>query len=97
MMKQLPWGNPAVIGVKRRGDLDFLPEVAGLSLNGALQQAIELRVITSHMRVCIWVQWDGRERMIQGRRLLQLATDPGRPPLADGKATGDGTGPCRRL
>lgn len=81
MNRMIPWDSPAVIGIKRRGALEFSPEVAGLSLNQALQKAIELRVL-SNAGICIWVTWGDSERMIQGRLLLQLAFDPERPPLS---------------
>ncbi len=37
----VPWDAPTTIGMKRRGEAAFVPEVIGLCLNEALTYAID--------------------------------------------------------
>ena len=49
-------------------------------LNAALELATDPGRSTSEA-LCIWVNWDGEEVWITGRRIFQLANDPDRPAL----------------
>ena len=79
MMDDLvPWNAPAVIAIKRKGETDYQPEIAGLSLNAALEYATDPDLAFS-IKICIFFDWDGREHRIEGRQIWRLATDPQRP------------------
>lgn len=78
----IPWKAPATIGFKRQRETEYQPEIAGLTLNQALDHATDPR-LPAHTKVCIWVIWNKQEVMISGRRIFQLAEDPERPPLPD--------------
>lgn len=80
MNEPIPWRAPAVIALKHKGDTEFRPELAELTLNAALEHAADpdLPVTT---KVCILVNWRGEEVRIEGRRIWQLIADPSRPAL----------------
>lgn len=78
MNEPIPWKAPAVIAIKRKGALDYSPEIAGLTLNAALDYATDPELPASS-KICILFNWKGREHRIEGRRIWSLATDPERP------------------
>lgn len=69
MNASIPWKAPAVIAVKHKGQLDYLPEIAGLTLNAALEYATNPGLPVT-MKICILVNWRGREVRIEGRRFF---------------------------
>lgn len=81
MPKPIPWKAPAAIAVKRRGEAEFHPKIAGLTLNAALDYAINADLPPGEA-ICLWVNWHGEEVWVRDKRILQLAADPDRPPLA---------------
>jgi hypothetical protein len=92
MQKPIPWKAPAMIAVKRRGEDEYQPAIAGLTLNSALEYAADPDRPAKALR--IWVYWQGQEIWIAGRRILELASDPDRPaPPTDW----DGREPERKL
>jgi hypothetical protein len=78
----IPWNSPAVIAIKRRGEVQYTPEIAGLTLNAALDYATDPDLAFS-IKICIFFDWDGREHRIEGRQIWRLATDPERPARPD--------------
>ena len=78
MQKPIPWKAAATIAVKRRGEDEFLPEIAGMTLNAALEYASNA-TLPPNATLCIWVNWHGEEVWIQGPRIAELADDPDRP------------------
>ncbi len=74
----VPWDAPTTIGMKRRGETVFMPEVIGLRLNEALNYAIDPDV-PNGTRFCIWVRWDGVDVVLQHRHIFHLARHPDRP------------------
>lgn len=76
----IPRNAPAALGKWEPHTLTFVPELAGLTLNGALNLAIDPnRSLGS--KTCILVVWHGQEVVLHGRRVFQLATHPDRPAL----------------
>jgi hypothetical protein len=75
----IPWNSPASIGVKRRGDLDFAPEVVSATLNEAIDIACDPEA-PRNRKLCIWVTWAGRSVQLQGVEIVRLSRDPSRPP-----------------
>lgn len=54
--------------------------MAGLTLN----EAIEYAVRPDHpirLKICIWVQWHGREVMLERRAIFKLSVHPERPDI----------------
>jgi hypothetical protein len=82
MKEDIPWKAPAVIGILQSYTSAFLPEMAGFSLNEALVRATDPDTPVGK-RVCIMVNWHGREVLLHGRRIFQLAAHPDRPPLPE--------------
>jgi len=80
MIEPIPWEAPAVIALKRKGDIHYCPEIAGLTLNSALEYAANPDLLET-TKVCILVNWYGEERAIEGRRIWQLSVNPDRPSL----------------
>lgn len=80
MSEIIPWNEPAIVAFKRKGEADYRPWIAGLTLNAALKYATD-PTLPSTTKVCIMVKWEGQEVRIEGRRIFQLAADPSRPPL----------------
>ncbi|MDE8652778.1 hypothetical protein [Novosphingobium album (ex Liu et al. 2023)] len=68
---QLPGSTPATIGVKRKRDVDFRPEVAGLKLSDAVSRLAAMDTKNGD-EFCIWASVDGSEHMISGPRLAKI-------------------------
>jgi len=81
MIESIPWKAPAVIALKCKGDLEYRPEIAGLTLNSALEYVADTDLPIS-TKLCILVDWQGEEVTIEGRRIWKLITDPNRPSLS---------------
>ena len=75
---EIPWSAPAALGFARRDDNAVMPEIAGLTLADAIERAMDLDEQTRG-RLCIWVNWAGREVVLGDRQIRDLAARPDRP------------------
>jgi len=79
---RIPWTAPAVLGRKCRNAPDYVPELVGLTLNQALAHATD-PALSAGGKLCIWVDWGGRQVVLRQNRIGRLATRPDRPMLPE--------------
>lgn len=80
MREVVPWQKIVVIGLRSSGEAIFRPEIAGLTLNEALDYATDPRFLGGR-EPCIWLDLDGQEVVFKSRKIKNLAIDPRRPAL----------------
>ena len=73
----VPWGSPATIGVKRKREAEYMPEISGLKLAQALEYVRSASPEVGK-EFCIWVRHGNSERLIAGDGLLTLLDDANR-------------------
>jgi len=56
------------------------PQIVGLSLNEAIEEAVRPDH-SVRLKFCIWVEWHGREMMLDRRAIFKLSIHPERPSL----------------
>lgn len=74
---KLPWTIPASVGVKRKHELEYSPEVSGLNLRQAAE-FISSNTANNGMDFCIWTRLGETEYILKGKSLHTLMKEVSR-------------------
>lgn len=77
----IPWSAKATLGRKQRNGRAYIPELFALTLDEALEKATD-PAQPSGTRICIWVNWKGRDIVLYQKQIAALASRPDRPERA---------------